>query len=54
MGMHNKYKVPRRPRDDNDGVDDREYVFNYAWQNSQILRRPQDDIEFCGSFVNIG
>ena len=22
-------------------------------QNSQILRRPQDDIDFCGSFANI-
>ena len=34
----------RSPRDDNDVVDDMPYAFVNAMQNSQILRRPQDDI----------
>jgi hypothetical protein len=40
----------------NDGVVDMAYAFVDAWQNSQILRRPQDDkdgvVDMAYAFVD--
>ncbi len=49
-----QYKVPRKPREHSPRGWLSSYVCKslFKWKNSQILRRPQDDIDFCGSFAN--